>query len=83
MADVRQHGMIAAVELVQDKTRRTPYPWQERRGLHIYRHGLTRGALLRPLGNVSYLMPPYVITEEQIDFLVEVMIEGIEKAVRA
>lgn len=83
VADVRQHGMIAAVELVQDKSRRTPYPWQERRGLHIYRHGLTRGALLRPLGNVSYLMPPYVITEEQIDFLVEVMTEGIEKAVRA
>ncbi len=83
VADVRQHGMIAAVELVQDKSRRTPYPWQERRGLHIYRHGLTRGALLRPLGNVSYLMPPYVITEEQIDLLVEVMTEGIEKAVRA
>ena len=50
--------MIAAVELVQNKTARTPFPWQERRGLHIYRHALTRGALLRPLGNVSYLMPP-------------------------
>jgi len=73
--------MIAAVELVQDKATRTPFPWQERRGLAIYRHGLERGALLRPLGNVSYLMPPYVITEDQIDFLVEVMREGIERAV--
>ncbi|WP_019591231.1 adenosylmethionine--8-amino-7-oxononanoate transaminase [Thioalkalivibrio sp. ALE20] len=82
VADVRQHGMIAAVELVQDKASRTPYPWQERRGLDIYRNGLTRGALLRPLGNVSYLMPPYVITEEQIDFLVEVMGEGIDIATR-
>jgi adenosylmethionine---8-amino-7-oxononanoate aminotransferase len=66
VAEVRQTGMIAAVELVQDKQARRPYPWQERRGLEIYRHGLERGALLRPLGNVSYLMPPYVITEEQI-----------------
>lgn len=80
VADVRQHGMIAAVELIQDKASRTPYPWQERRGLEIYRHGLSRGALLRPLGNVSYLMPPYIITPEQIDFLVQVMEEGIDRA---
>ncbi len=82
VAEVRQTGMIAAVELVQDKVSRRPFPWQERRGLEIYRHGLERGALLRPLGNVSYLMPPYVITGEQIDFLAEVMGEGIERAVR-
>lgn len=80
VAEVRQTGMIAAVELVQDKTARTPFPWQERRGLDIYRHGLTRGALLRPLGNVGYLMPPYVITEDEIDFLAEVMAEGIDRA---
>lgn len=81
VAEVRQTGMIAAVELVQDKASRTPFPWQERRGLEIYRHGLQRGALLRPLGHVSYLMPPYVITEDEIDFLVEVMGEGIDRAV--
>ncbi|MCG5512985.1 adenosylmethionine--8-amino-7-oxononanoate transaminase [Ectothiorhodospira shaposhnikovii] len=82
VADVRQHGMIAAVEMVRNKTTREPYPWQERRGLAIYRHGLKRGALLRPLGNVSYLMPPYVITEEQIRFLAQVMMEGIDLACR-
>jgi len=82
VGDVRQHGMILAVELVKDKASRTPYPWQERRGLRIYQHALTREALLRPLGNVSYLMPPYVITPEQIRHLVTVMEEGIELAVR-
>ncbi|ACL72804.1 adenosylmethionine-8-amino-7-oxononanoate aminotransferase [Thioalkalivibrio sulfidiphilus HL-EbGr7] len=83
VADVRQTGMIAAVEMVKDKAVRTPYPWQERRGLKIYQHALSRGALLRPLGNVSYLMPPYVITEEQIRFLVQVMGEGIDLATGA
>ncbi len=82
VAEVRQTGMIAAVELVEDKDSRRPFPWQERRGLEIYRHGLERGALLRPLGNVSYLMPPYVINEEQIDLLAEVMREGIERATK-
>ncbi|MGE0080636.1 MAG: adenosylmethionine--8-amino-7-oxononanoate transaminase [Thiohalomonadaceae bacterium] len=80
VAEVRQRGMILAVEMVRDKATREPYPWQERRGLRIYQHALARGALLRPLGNVSYLMPPYVITEEQIRFLAQVMEEGINLA---
>ncbi len=81
VAEVRQTGMILAVEMVKEKASRTPYPWQERRGLKVYQHALGRGALLRPLGNVTYLMPPYVITPEQIGFLAQVMTEGIEKAV--
>ncbi|MCK5639150.1 MAG: adenosylmethionine--8-amino-7-oxononanoate transaminase [Gammaproteobacteria bacterium] len=81
VAEVRQTGMILAIEMVKDKKTREPFPWQERRGLKIYQHGLTQGALLRPLGNVSYLMPPYVITTEQIRHLVKVMEEGINLAV--
>ena len=80
VAEVRQHGMIAAVELVRRKAAREPYPWQERRGLAIHRHALGRGVLLRPIGNVVYFMPPYVITPEQIDLVVEVAREGIDLA---
>ena len=82
VAEVRQTGMILAVEMVKEKASRTPYPWQERRGVRVYQHALKRGALLRPLGNVSYLMPPYVITPEQIRYLAQVMTEGIDIAVR-
>jgi len=82
VGEVRQTGMILAIEMVKDKASRTPYPWQERRGLRVYRHGLERGALLRPLGNVVYFMPPYVITPEQIRWLAEVAAEGIDLAAR-
>jgi adenosylmethionine-8-amino-7-oxononanoate aminotransferase len=82
VAEVRQTGMILAVEMVKDKVSREPYPWQERRGLRVYRHALTREALLRPLGNVVYFMPPYVITPEQIRHLARVATEGIELATR-
>ncbi len=81
VAEVRQTGMTLAVEMVRSKPTKEPYPWQERRGLRIYQYALSRGALLRPLGNVSYLMPPYVITAEQIRFLAQVMEEGIDMAV--
>jgi adenosylmethionine-8-amino-7-oxononanoate aminotransferase len=80
VAEVRQRGMIVAIEMVRDKARRHPYPWQERRGLTVYRHALERGVLLRPVGNVVYFMPPYVITPEEIDLMVDVAREGIELA---
>ncbi|GLQ49584.1 adenosylmethionine-8-amino-7-oxononanoate aminotransferase [Dyella flava] len=83
VADVRQQGMIAAVELVADKTTRRPFPAEERRGLRVYLHGLQNGALLRPLGNVIYFMPPYVVSESDIDHLVHVANEGIALAVRS
>ncbi len=82
VTDVRQTGMIAAIELVRDKASREPYPAHERRGLRVYRHGLERGALLRPLGNIVYFMPPFCITPDEINFMVEVAIEGIEIACR-
>ncbi|HSX60287.1 MAG TPA: adenosylmethionine--8-amino-7-oxononanoate transaminase [Tahibacter sp.] len=81
VADVRQTGMIAAVELVRDRRTREPFPSAERRGLRVYRHGLQHEMLLRPLGNVVYFMPPYVITPEQIAAMVRVARDGIERAV--
>lgn len=82
VAEVRQTGMALAIEMVADKASKTAYPWQERRGLQVYQHALSRGALLRPLGSVVYFLPPYVITPEQIDFLAEVASEGIDIATR-
>jgi adenosylmethionine---8-amino-7-oxononanoate aminotransferase len=77
VAEVRQRGMIVAIEMAPGKPGRVPYPWQERRGLTVYRHALGRGVLLRPVGNVVYFMPPYVITPEEIDLMVDVAREGI------
>jgi adenosylmethionine-8-amino-7-oxononanoate aminotransferase len=81
VAEVRQTGMIAAVELVRDKATRAPFDGSERRGVRAYLHALQRGVLLRPLGDVVYFMPPYVITPEEIDWVVEVASAAIEKAV--
>jgi adenosylmethionine---8-amino-7-oxononanoate aminotransferase len=80
VAEVRQRGMIVAIELTRNKATREAYPWQERRGLTIYRHAIERGVLLRPVGNVVYFMPPYVITPDEIDLMVNVAREGIERA---
>ena len=70
--EVRQTGMIAAVEL-------NGYAPEERVGLQVYRYGLEHEVLLRPLGNVIYFLPPYVISEEEIDRMMGVAFEGIER----
>src|SRR6185437_5016401 len=80
VAEVRQTGMIAAVELVRDKTTRATFAATERRGLRAYLHALPRGVLLRPLGDIIYFMPPYVITPEEIDFMVAVATQSIDVA---
>lgn len=80
VAEIRQTGMILAVEWVRDRVSRRPFDWRERRGLRLYRHALSRGALLRPLANVVYFMPPYVVTPEELAFLAQVAREGIDLA---
>ncbi|MBF6648561.1 adenosylmethionine--8-amino-7-oxononanoate transaminase [Methylobacter sp. BlB1] len=82
VAEVRQAGMILAIELVKNKQTREPYPWQERRGLRVYQYALSKGVLLRPLGNVIYFMPPYVVTEDEIRLIADVAWAGIQLAVQ-
>lgn len=79
VAEVRQCGMILAIETVRDRATREPYPWQERRGQRAYRHALARGVLLRPLGGVIYCMPPFVITPAEIELMVAVAGECVER----
>ncbi|MEQ1531401.1 MAG: aminotransferase class III-fold pyridoxal phosphate-dependent enzyme, partial [Methylococcales bacterium] len=81
VAEVRQTGMIVAIEMVKHKPTKTPYPWQERRGLRVYQYALSQGVLLRPLGNVIYFMPPYIVSEDELILMAEVAWQGIQQAV--
>lgn len=67
----RQTGMILAFDLVGFK--------QKRMGHLIYKQALQKGLLLRPLANTIYFMPPYVITKEQICYVVSVLDELLSK----
>ncbi len=82
VADVRQCGMILAIELAADGPGRRPFPPAERRGQRAYLHALDRGVLLRPLGDVLYWMPPYCIDDAALELLADVTASAIEAAVR-
>jgi adenosylmethionine-8-amino-7-oxononanoate aminotransferase len=60
IVNLRQTGMIAAFEVEGGGPE-----FQQR----FYQAALQRGLLLRPIGQTVYLMPPYVISEAEIDWL--------------
>jgi adenosylmethionine-8-amino-7-oxononanoate aminotransferase len=82
VAELRQQGMILAIELAKNVGKREPYPAAERRGLRVYQYGLEHGVLLRPLGDVIYFMPPYVIDSKEIELLCRVALDAINHATR-
>ena len=76
--EFRQTGMIAAVELVQNRESLEPFPFKQRVGRQIYLEGLKREVILRPLGNVVYFIPPLVIEPGQIKTMMNAAHESIQ-----
>ena len=60
VSHLRLRGMIAAFDVVTDD------PYFSRK---FYRAALEREALIRPIGNTVYLMPPYIVSDEEIRHL--------------
>jgi adenosylmethionine-8-amino-7-oxononanoate aminotransferase len=75
VGNVRTIGGVLAMELVSDGG------YLDQVGPQLAAAFLDRGLLLRPLGNVLYFMPPYVITEEEtawaIDQIAEILGSGV------
>ena len=59
--DIRQTGTILAIELKSDSSGYASSVSQK-----LYQEFLNQGVLLRPLGNVIYILPPYCIKEKEL-----------------
>lgn len=71
---VRQTGTILAIEIKQNDAGYTSNLKEK-----IYRFFLDRNILLRPLGNVVYLLPPYVVTDEQLEQVYQAIREFLQE----
>jgi adenosylmethionine---8-amino-7-oxononanoate aminotransferase len=68
VGNVRVIGGVGIVELVSDKQTRKSDGYLDGIGPRLAARFLDRGLLLRPLGNVVYFMPPYCITDDEVDW---------------
>ncbi|MDP2811572.1 MAG: adenosylmethionine--8-amino-7-oxononanoate transaminase [Rhodocyclaceae bacterium] len=66
----RRRGMIFAFDVDADAGF----------GRRFQREALAREAMLRPIGNTVYLMPPYILTDGEIDLLCQATLEALEAA---
>jgi adenosylmethionine-8-amino-7-oxononanoate aminotransferase len=77
VADIRQWGLMAGVELVEDRSRRRPYPYLRPVGARATRAARKAGVLTRPLGQVIVLTPPLSVTEAEIGLLLDAALQGV------
>jgi adenosylmethionine---8-amino-7-oxononanoate aminotransferase len=64
LTNLRVTGTIAVMDLVTENP-----GYLNQLSLEIRKRGIAQGLLLRPLGNVLYIMPPYCITEDELAFI--------------
>jgi adenosylmethionine-8-amino-7-oxononanoate aminotransferase len=69
--------MIGALELVKDKGTKRLFDLEERIGLKVYREGLRRNLILRPLGNIIYLYLPLGIKESELKTVLKNTYESV------
>jgi adenosylmethionine-8-amino-7-oxononanoate aminotransferase len=69
---LRKQGMIVAFDV---QTQNPNFPRD------CYSKALALGLLLRPIGNTVYFMPPYIISESEIDFMLETALSAVTASI--
>jgi adenosylmethionine-8-amino-7-oxononanoate aminotransferase len=79
VGDIRQEGLICAIEIVRNFKTRQPFPFTDRVGHRICEAARQHGLLTRPVGDVLILMPPYCTTETQLKQMAEALWLGLNE----
>jgi adenosylmethionine-8-amino-7-oxononanoate aminotransferase len=77
VADIRQCGLVAGIELAHNKDRHSPFPPEKKVGVRVIKEARKRGVILRPLSDVIVLMPPLAISAQELTMLLDVVQEAI------
>lgn len=88
VGEVRGRGLLAGIELVENKADLRPFPEHKRIADRVANAARKRGVLVSPGspqtanfmgGDQIHLAPPYVISESELNHVVRVVTESIEE----
>ncbi|MFZ4116614.1 MAG: adenosylmethionine--8-amino-7-oxononanoate transaminase [Chthoniobacterales bacterium] len=82
VAEIRQCGLIAGIELMQDPLSGTPYPWQAHMGANICHAARQHGLLTRPILDTIVFMPPLCANDEEMDAAVKSLVCTLKKKLK-
>jgi|SRR5579883_1146649 len=78
VGDVRHKGMLMGIELVTDKSKKTPISPDKKIPQKIFTEAKKHGIYQRTLGNIIMIVPPLAISEQELDY----MMRGIIKTIK-
>lgn len=78
--EVRQRGLIVGIELEKDVATHEAYRPNDAVGAKVAILGREQGLICRPIGDVVILMPPLASTVEQLEDMVRIVGESIQRA---
>jgi len=78
VGDVRQCGMMAGIELVQNKNTKEPFEYKQTIGAKICAAMRSKGVMLRPLGDVIVLMPAVGMDKTTLTELLAIVCDTIQ-----
>ena len=83
VGEIRQQGLMAAVDLVADRASRRPLPASEQTGWRACMKARDRGVFVRPIGDTVVVMPPLSIEEGELSRICEAVRYGLDSVARS
>src|SRR2546421_1025362 len=82
VGDVRGLGLMCGVEFVEDKAAKRPFPAARKTGARVQQECNKRGLVSRIKDDIYMLAPPFIITDAEIDRMVNILGEAIPAALK-
>jgi adenosylmethionine-8-amino-7-oxononanoate aminotransferase len=91
VGDVRGRGLFRAIELVRDRATKEPFDPKLKLAARIKHEAMELGLMCYPMGGTIdgargdhvLLAPPFIVTDEELDLLIERLVEAVDTAVEA
>ena len=77
VGNIRGTGLMCAVELVEDRATKRPFPADRSVGAALLRETISRGLVSRTKGDTYLLAPPIVTTDDHLVRIVEVLADSV------
>jgi adenosylmethionine-8-amino-7-oxononanoate aminotransferase len=91
VGDIRGRGLFWAIELVRDRASKEPFDPNLRLAGRIKQEAMALGLMCYPMGGTIdgargdhvLLAPPFIVTDEELDLLIERLVEAVDRAIAA
>jgi putrescine aminotransferase len=82
VGDIRGLGLMCGVEFVEDKGTKRPFPLARKMGARVLQECYRRGLVSRIKDDIYMLAPPFVVTDDEIDRIINILGEAIPAAMK-